>query len=67
MTELIDSKSRMDILKQLQEHFAEIAPGVSLADELIAERRKEAMSECSELIPPTPPLKRGVLGFPPPF
>ncbi len=40
-----ESESRMNILKQLQEHFAEIAPGVSLADELIAERREEARRE----------------------
>jgi Phycobilisome protein len=40
-----ESESRMNILKQLQEHFARIAPGVSLADELIAERREEARRE----------------------
>ncbi len=40
-----ESESRMNILKQLQEHFAKIAPGVSLADELIAERREEARRE----------------------
>ena len=45
----IDVVARLEhreaILKQLQDHFATIAPGVSLADELIAERREEAKRE----------------------
>ncbi len=40
-----ESESRMNILEQLQEHFAKIAPGVSLTDELIAERREEVRRE----------------------
>jgi hypothetical protein len=40
-----ESESRISILEQLQEHFAAIAPGVSLADELIAERHEEARRE----------------------
>jgi hypothetical protein len=42
---MIEAESRMNILEQLQEHFSKIAPGVSLVDELIAERREEARRE----------------------
>ena len=42
MTKL--SEAQRNILEQLQERFAVIAPG-SLADELIAERREEAKRE----------------------
>jgi Phycobilisome protein len=40
-----ESESRMNVLRRLQEYFAKLAPGVSLADELIAERREEARRE----------------------
>lgn len=52
------SEAKMDILRQLQEHFAKIAPGVSLADELIAERREEALIKGLNLDTPSP-LKKG--------
>jgi hypothetical protein len=42
---MFEAESRMNVLEKLQEYFAKIAPGVSLADELIAERREEARRE----------------------
>lgn len=44
----VDEAERDEIIRRLQERFAHIRPGVSLADELIAERREEARRKAEE-------------------